>query len=382
MTVYTRINRIYAGLSAKERAIHILHVLKGEAEEDPHVRSTMPESQVVPFNRYIDLIRAANDVHPAIIWLAGRVDTLGALLGWLCTFYLWSARALELDLHLWKLWKEPIAEAEYAALIERRRNEYAPVSELAELLADRCSVGATPPDTDASWANEVAVRRRQLNDLVEGGVLPSRGKGSRLSINVGAFHDHLGEPTPFHPDWGSGFDVLPDSDTERIRLRREDGNRLRALVSQAPSIAFTPLEAPDQAHLRDNPTPDRIAAILAHRIKDGISSCWRQLQAIEAVVSEIAAKFDGEDPLVPAQRQAFSGAIEALIELRTGATKFVGDFDLGEPDEELIAQIRDSLELQPITGTKIAYVSLSDVVSPVPGGGVGGVEVWGSGAIE
>lgn len=355
MTGESRLNRLYPGLTARERALHALQALKADVPEDPQVRLTMPDNQVDPFNHYIDLIRAANRVNAGIIWLDGRVESLNARLGWLSTLHLWSLRSLDLDFHLWARWKEPIAESDHAALVARKRAEYVQVSELAELLADRI-VG--PPDTNATWANVLADKRRELNDLVQRGALPSRGKGSRLSINLGAFYDHLGEPTPVHPDWGSEFQVLPDAQTDQIRTLRDDGTRLRALLSGAPSLAFPSVNAADDEL---DGTPTRIATILTRQLRDGISDCWRQLQSIETILCEIAAEFDDEDPLAHAQRETLNSVRDALIDLHARAAQTTGDFELAGADEDLTAQLREALDVAPITGTKIAYLSLSDV---------------------
>ncbi len=54
MTKKGRLDKLYPGLTAQERALLVLQAWKEGTDEDPQARKTMPSSQVDEFNRYIE----------------------------------------------------------------------------------------------------------------------------------------------------------------------------------------------------------------------------------------------------------------------------------------------------------------------------------------
>ena len=61
-----RLNKLYPGLTAKERAVLVLKGWKQDTEEDPLVRRTMPVEQGAEFNIYIDLLNGACELSPYV----------------------------------------------------------------------------------------------------------------------------------------------------------------------------------------------------------------------------------------------------------------------------------------------------------------------------
>lgn len=79
-------------------------------------------------------------------------------------------------------------------------------------------------------------------------------------------------------------------------------------------------------------------------LREGIQQRWRELQAVNAVVAEVAEKFDGEDPTIPKVRGMLEGVEERLREVHEGLLDYAERFDLPEPGEDLLAEVRGIME--------------------------------------
>ncbi len=82
-----------------------------------------------------------------------------------------------------------------------------------------------------------------------------------------------------------------------------------------------------------------IAGAFEDRVRSGIELRWTDLRLVETVVEEIAAEFDGEDPLGPKTREAIDATRESLGVLARHVER-LGDVDLREPTEEEVAGLR------------------------------------------
>ena len=71
------------------------------------------------------------------------------------------------------------------------------------------------------------------------------------------------------------------------------------------------------------------------------------LLAIEQVVSEVRGKFDGEDPAIPVIRDGLDRSREKLAELKGETERYVGPFELPEPDGDQLSSVRRVAELRP-----------------------------------
>ncbi len=56
------------------------------------------------------------------------------------------------------------------------------------------------------------------------------------------------------------------------------------------------------------------------------------------------AEFDGEDPALPDVRHMLDHTTERLVDLHKDAQTYVEPFELGEPDEETLAEVRRLVE--------------------------------------
>ncbi|MDO8615030.1 MAG: hypothetical protein Q7T33_04770 [Dehalococcoidia bacterium] len=103
MSAEQRLNKVYPGLSARERALLVLQAWKEDTEEDRLVRSTIPDRQVSEFNRYIDLMNGANRrLGPYLVILAAFVEQIDIRYGWYCAMRVWGADVAELRLYIFR----------------------------------------------------------------------------------------------------------------------------------------------------------------------------------------------------------------------------------------------------------------------------------------
>jgi len=357
-----RLERLYPELSAKERALLVLQSWKEGREEEPGWRLTMPESQVLAFNRYIGLMNGVNRrLGLGLYAITQEVEKLSLRLGWLVTLAAWGIRNFELATYIALETKEPITESAYRELVEKERSQFVPVGELAELLVERhedWSDDDLARDEnhhdevivkDEAWTGMRKEKERELARLVGKGTLRGKGKGSRLQVNVGSFFDWLGEEAKAWPEWALAYDVLPDDQATLIESRRQMRQRARDSLEAGPGLPVLhlknwPKELRVVAEVRDQRDLDDLAKVHKELIREGIDEQWRQLEAMRTVVEEVAEEFGGEDPAVPDVRHMLDHTTERLVDLHEDAQTYVEPFELGEPSEEDVAAMREQVE--------------------------------------
>ena len=362
MTNTRRLERLYPELSAKERGLLVLQSWKKGQEEEPGWRLSMPESQAREFNRYIGLMNGVNRrLGLGLYAIVQEVEKLSLRLGWLATLASWGIRNFELATYIALETKEPITESAYLEFVEKERARYVPVGELAELLVERhedWSDEDLAPDenhhdevivTDEAWERLGKKKERELATLVGKGTLQGKGKGRRLQVNVGSFYDWLGEEPKLWPDWGLAYEVLPDDQADLIESRRQMRQRARDSFQGGPGLPLLYLEAwPDAlkflSEAGEKQGLDDLVELHKEQMRKGIEEQWRQLQAMQVVVNEVAADFDGEDPSVPDVRHMLDHATERLADLHKDAQTYVEPFELPEPGEETVAEVRKLVE--------------------------------------
>lgn len=349
-----RLDKLYPALTAKERALLVLRAWKGDQAEDVQVRRTMPQSQAPDFNHYIHLMNAANeDLGKYIVALNGVANQLGLKSAWLASLQLWGIRIWELATYIVLHTNEPITESEHRRLVERARAEMVPVAELAETLVESYD-GWTAADkepaedgdeeqvvSDKAWNRLLAEKKRELTRLVEEGTLAGRRSGRRLLVNNGSFYDWLGEPVPVCPDWGNGYDVLPDDQAERVeRLKKERLDAQEAISRSPTSPLLELLEEKLGRRVTDRQERwDEAMAALRQSLREGILWCWQELRAVEIVLDEVAEEL-GEDPLLPPVRQVLNKTHQDLVELHPLLSFVDVEVELPEPDEERVEFLR------------------------------------------
>ena len=350
-----RLDRLYPALTAKERALLVLRAWKADQEEDAAVRLTMPQSQARDFNHYVNLMNAANGgLALYVAALNGIAKEQGLKCAWLASLQMWGTRVWDLATYIALHTNEPITANEHRHLVEEGRAEMVPVADLAETLVERYD-GWTEADMepggddeqvvkDKAWGRLLAEKKRELTRLVQEGVLAGKRRGRGLLINNGSFYDWLSDPVPVCPDWGIGYDVLPDDQAERVeRLKRE---RLRALEALSRSPASPILDFLEEKLGRRvterQERWDEAMASLREQLREGVPWCWQEVRAVETVLEEVAAEFDGEDPLLPLVRQVLDKTREELAGLQHPLLDAVDvEVELPEPDEERVTFLRE-----------------------------------------
>ena len=248
-----RLDRLLPALSAKERAILMLHDFKTDKPQDRQLLNTAPERQTAELNGLIGLMNAANgDLAHVIIMIRERVRQEELRLGWLawariCALEMWGVRA-----HFNMSGREAITESGYRKLEAEAATELIPVDECATILTEEyhswddadCEIdeeGKRSP-TDDAWYRARDQKITELRKLVVAGMLTGKGRGSRLKIACGSFYDWLGEPVPVVPDLGIEFDVRPDDQAHEVARVRGDHEFIRGLLDRGACKLDLPLD--------------------------------------------------------------------------------------------------------------------------------------------
>jgi len=354
MSGTARLDKLYPALTAKERALLVLRAWKGDQEEDAQVRLTMPQSQARDFNHYIHLMNAANrDLGMYVAALNGIAKELGLKAAWLASLQMWGIRVWDVWTYIALHTNEPITESEHRRLVETARAEMLPVAELAETLVERYD-GWTEADMepggedsdeqvvkDKAWNRLLAEKKRELTLLVQEGVLASRRRGRGLLINNGSFYDWLDDPVPVCPDWGIGYDVLPDDQAgqvESLKKARLHAQEAIAASPASPILEFLEEKLGRRVTERQERWDEAMAA-LRESLREAVPWCWQEVRAVEMVLEEVAEEF-GEDPLLPPVRQVLDKTRQELVELRLLLAFVDAEAELPEPDEERVTFLR------------------------------------------
>ena len=111
MTKKSRLDKLFGGLSARERGVLALRSMKEGTDDDPQIKHSMPDSQVCAYNRLVALMNGVNsDLGPYVLLIKALVDQASIRVGWLVTVNLLSIRHKK---------SEALADDLTEALIER-----------------------------------------------------------------------------------------------------------------------------------------------------------------------------------------------------------------------------------------------------------------------
>jgi hypothetical protein len=343
MSIDTRLSRLAPALSAQERAILVLQSWKEGNREDPSWRLTMPANQGLLFNRYIALMNAANQFIGVYAgFLECKAKELALRQSWYMALTLWQEHLNEIARTVRVSLPEPITESEYRAKVEAGRAEWVEVGDLAGYLAGQWD-GWTDEDyeedeeegrvlTDEAWDRVVSEKERELRALAAMGSLPAKGKGRALKVKAGAFDDYAGVSPVAVPEEHLFYRVLPDAmrdqvEQDRLGLRRLEG-----------ALSGWDFDHPDQDGLES--LPGKLQATLRETIAHDIIVSWIQLRCAEVVLDEVAAEFNGADPLRPHAREKLDATRERLLKSAEELEFFHMAVVLREPLPEELDELR------------------------------------------
>jgi hypothetical protein len=191
-----RLSKLMPALSARERATLILRSWKAKEREDPSLRATLPPSQLDEFNRLIGLMNGCNlYLGAAIMLMKLQVEKQEMRLVWLLSLRLWQLNLAELDYAAATLVREPITASEHARLLHHESQEFAPVAELAQLLAEEQRAWTDADLHEVPWLGELLVSQeawsrlcaeaeKQLREAVKAGELEAHGRARRCASAV------------------------------------------------------------------------------------------------------------------------------------------------------------------------------------------------------
>jgi hypothetical protein len=355
-----RLDKITETLTAKERALLVLRSWKEGAEEDPAWRRTMPTEQGREFNRYIGLMNGVNTrVGMYVFVVRQEVEQLSLRFSWLMTFMVWQYQAVEFWEHIIIAAKEPVTESEYREIERKAREEYEPVRLLAYVLTEHHE-GFTDadmmPDSDGhydhmvkpeAWQRVQKEKAKELAALVADGTLPGQGRGKALKVQAGPFYDRLGSPVPVYPEQASAYEVLPDDQAEDAQRRRRLLERAVAAYRRGPRVLIPHLAGlgqSDEFQVTDPSQIDDLVQMNKTVLRDGVLARWRELRAAKVIIDQVAKEFDGEDPCVPVLRHEIDNCRSNLEELQRDLQSYVPPFELEEPGEEQVSQVRELVD--------------------------------------
>ncbi len=338
-----RVEKLYSGLSANERASLRLKWWKADTEDPPGFYRATPDSQIPEVNRLIRLFNAAHrETAWYTAWLYARLEATAHRLAMLSVFHLWALETNRLREQIEWYSGEPITQSRCDQLLAGAREELLPLEVAADLLMD------AEPDSDElsddEWDQRIQEIAERLRPLVDRGVLAGEQGDAELQLRAGSFYDWRGEPVPVIPERGLRFAVFPDDAGIEVERLGEERQKLRAILDEAPhwppADAVVPPEDPAKK------TASMLADGLPLAIAAHLTKAWSELLAIEQVVGEVAGSFAGEEPIHPDAR-------ELLDEVKGSALKLVEDlkpdFDLilpEEPDEGAVQRLRFLIGLE------------------------------------
>lgn len=349
MTIDARLDKLYPALSAQERATLILRAWKAGEDADPRIRRTAPDDQVREVNSLIRILRALNGslAHAIQAFKAG-VDELPPMVLLLQSARLFEVQMRSLVTYIAFETNEPITASDHAALVASERERYAPLMEFGELLADRfedwkpsdieSGEGGDPQVKDAAWERVRRSEAERVRRLAEKGVLPSRGKGSKMTVHAGGFFGWLGAAIPVYPEWAPAFDIRPDTESDEVAERRRRRDDAREVVATAPEVfARTVLGFDEAKGISWKEVVDGMALAL----RDQLEARWVELLQMELLFDDEAARFGGEDPAGRRSREACIEAREVLGGVHEALVSVLGPFELPVLTEELKARARN-----------------------------------------
>lgn len=334
-----RINRVYEGLTARERAVLVLRAWKKGEDEDLMVRLTMPGHQAREFNRLIDLMNAVNQsLGPLILLLHERRLALSQRLGWLGSLTLFDSTIETVRWFIAACVKQPLTREEWQRARRRAEDELIPAEELAEEEADEYE-DWRPEDierdddgeefvSEAAWGRVKKERMKALSRLVKEGSLQGRRTRKGLSIRAGSYYGWRGKEVPLCLDLPLQVEVVPDPESEQLR-------RWRLLWPNVQrEIGLFPEEG------RAGRRAGELRRALEPRIKDELRYLWAHLRAAQRVIAEAAVEFDGEDPCLPPLREVLEGLEAGLREEYEFARRLMRPFRLREPGDGEMDAVR------------------------------------------
>jgi hypothetical protein len=351
VSIDTRLKRVTPGLSARERALLVLRSMKDKTLEDPVWRATMPQAQVPEFNRYIELMNAANLQMAFYIALNEKeMEKLELYASWIFTLHLWALNLAEINFTASFVLREPITRSEHDRLVAEHQDDYLLVSQLAVVLAEEKRAWTDEDGEEVGWMRELVVKPRswqrvvaeaeqEIRTAVEAGELESAGSGKKLSVMRSSFDSWLGRPVTLNPRWANAYEVYPDDREVHVEADRNTLKHLQRAVEQTPLLEEVVSRVEGKSNL--------VALIdaMERNLAEGLRMRWEEALAAEQLIDLIAREFGGDDPLKPHTRAGLEHAKKVAETLASQLSAPWHELDLTAIDaSEELMKLKEMLE--------------------------------------
>jgi hypothetical protein len=134
--------------------------------------------------------------------------------------------------------------------------------------------------------------------------------------------------------WLISIVLLQKHLAEIHRAVQEATQNPKRLARLFEALDWRPLEVFGKAE--EEPSRLGLRDALAETLSRHVLACWQQVRACEIVLSEIAAWFDGEDPLKPVSREALNETRQKLSKVRGHLAALDQECELAEPPEDVV----------------------------------------------
>lgn len=300
MSISGRIDNLFNGLTARERAVLVIRAVKSRRKVDPELRRRIPPAQEDEFDELLSNADALRTMvsNLIVIWKTRQeVHVLRQAL----------LASLELqDNHM--VWLASIVPQVGDQVTDARRlmeepARMRPREELAvgndsDALAEAVESCATSDHLVARASSEAELVQQQL----EGGTIDGRLANQAIDPNLSSSLDRWGEPVPVKAARGEALELVAGDQKE---VRRDMEERDRAGLIHAIRNASQMVE-------KDSPQGDRYSALEQALIR-GVTTDSRELRAADQLLAELQDRLGGEDPLDLALRELLDNCRSELM---------------------------------------------------------------------
>lgn len=331
-----RLDRLSAGLTARERVVLLQQALYEGRDPDPSIRHTMPEDQEGEFSDYAALANQSNVVLTSrALALYLEVELLQLRWQLLLTQLAWAFDRSSILLDASLVTHVPITRAAYEVRREELRGDRIGVNDAVEIML------IDAPD-DSQRAKRQA--EKQVRAAIKAGDLPSKRRGRGYQIEYGAFCDWRGEQLEPFPNWGRCYELVADDAVsfagcaERLQAATESGPHHPGRIhpALAPSSSWSMPEAEQSVH-------DRLSGAIALRIAQELPLREMDVAALTEVMEAVSLAFEDESIVSAPNRSMLNGACEILASLRESTPMVVGEIDEPATHELLADQIHGQI---------------------------------------
>ncbi len=327
-----QLDRLHAGLSARERVLLLRRAMFAGEKADPAIRATMPREQGTEFNPFIRLANSIlHTLGPFASDVQQQAEVLRLKLLCLHAVVAWGGERTHLAYEASLLAHVPIKASEHRDRLAQARAEYVPLRDAAEMVADERGVSAQ-------------AAAKELKGVAAAGGIRTRQRGRSTEFELGALFDWLGGAFPFGPDWGRSYEVVPDEEwRDEHDWKRGAAARFAGLHDRGPSAPSRILPMggePPWGKEEDDTLWDRVTRGFVAQLRRDIPQLWGQLLALELVAGEVSREFE-EEAVLPAElRGALDEARTELQGITDSAPALVGEIAGAGPDERVAGLLR------------------------------------------